>query len=78
MTMNNLYLCEAIVGCKEALRKSAERQKHSVRLEAIFCLSMQTKIRGMKSPVSCAGLDRITIKGRAEEGAHPLCCKQNE
>lgn len=24
---------------------------------------MQTKIHGMKSPVSCAGLDRITIKG---------------
>lgn len=24
---------------------------------------MQTKIQGMKSPVSCAGLDRITIKG---------------
>lgn len=76
--MDNFYLCEATVGCREALRKFAERQKHCIALEPISCLSMQTKIQGMKSPVSCAGLDRITIKGRAEQGAHPLCCKQNE
>lgn len=43
--------------------KVVERQKHSIPLDPIFGLSMQTNIRGMKSPVSCAGLDRITIKG---------------
>lgn len=39
------------------------KAKHSIPLYPISCLSMQTKIQGMKSPVSCAGLDRITIKG---------------
>lgn len=57
-------------------KKKAERQKHPILLDPIACLSMQTEIQGMKSPVSCAGLDRITIKGSKSREPIPFAANR--
>lgn len=69
------FICvKFFVGCIAA--KFAERQKHSIPLEPISCLSMQTKNQGMKSPVSCAGLDRFTIKGSKSREPIPFAANR--
>lgn len=46
------------------------------QLEPISCLSMRKKIQRLKSPVSCAGLDRITIKGRQSKEPIPFAANR--
>lgn len=51
--------------------KKTHKKNHPTVLALIFCLSTNFRFGERKSPVSGAGLDRITIKGERKQRARP-------